>query len=278
MDGDRLGPVGLRHDDRPAGDAVGGQDGHLRLVDDRDREVRAERAVVRDGERAAGDVVRVELAAPGPLGQVADAPGHAAQGDLLGAVDDRHDQPLVGQVDRDAEVDLGVDEQRVVDHRRVQQGEVAQRLDRGPGHERQVGEREALLGLEALAPGLAHALDALEVDLVGDERVRRGGLGAHHVLGRAAAHVGEGHDLVARGTERRPWRPAAPAAATGHRVATGAALDDEAAAGGGGLRWRRRRRRAVPAARRSRAVDRHRQRVVPGDAPAGTGAGRPRTR
>ena len=82
-----------------------------------------------------------------------------------------HDQALVRQVDRDAEVDLGVDEQRVVDHRRVEQREVAQRLDGGPGHEGQVGQREALLGLEALTPGLAHALDALEVDLVGDERV-----------------------------------------------------------------------------------------------------------
>ena len=203
MDGDGLGPVGLGHHHRPAGDAVGGQDRHLRLVDDRDGEIGAEGAVVRDGERSARDVVRVELAAAGPLGQVADAPGHAAKRDFLGPVDDGDDQTLVGQVDRDPEVHLGVDEQRVVDDRRVEQGEVTQRLHRRPGDEGEVGQRETLLGLEALAPGLAHALDALEVHLVGDERVGRGRLRPHHVLRRAAAHVGEGHDLVAGGPEGR---------------------------------------------------------------------------
>ena len=107
------------------------------------------------------------------------------------------------------EVDLGVDDQRVLDHRGVEQREVAQRLDGGPGDEGQVGQGEALLGLEALAPGLAHALDALEVDLVGDERVRRGRLGAHHVLGGAPAHVGERHDLVAGARGTPPSRRAA---------------------------------------------------------------------
>ena len=74
-------------------------------------------------------------------------------------------------------------------------------------------EREAFLGLETLTPCLAHALDALEIDLVGDEGVRRGGLGPHHVLSRATPHVGEGHDLVPGGPERghgdrgRLWCP-----------------------------------------------------------------------
>ena len=172
VDGDGLGTVGLRHHHRPACDPVGGQNRHLGLIDDRDGEVGAEGTVVRDGERPAGDVVRVELAAPGPLGQVADPSGHAAQRDLFGPVDDRDDQALVRQVDRDPEVHLGVDEQRVVDHRRVEQREVAQRLNGGPGHEGEVRQREPLLGLEALTPGLAHTLDALEVDLVGDERMR----------------------------------------------------------------------------------------------------------
>ncbi len=77
------------------GNAVGRQNRHLRLVDDRDREVGAEGAVVGDGEGSTRDVVRVELTAPRPLGQIADAPGHPTQRDLLGPVDDRHNQAFV---------------------------------------------------------------------------------------------------------------------------------------------------------------------------------------
>ncbi len=64
-----------------------------------------------------------------------------------------------------------MDEQRVVDDGCVEQGEVAQRLHGGSGDEGKVGQREPFFGLEAVAPGLAYTLDALEVDLVGDERV-----------------------------------------------------------------------------------------------------------
>ncbi len=53
-----------------------------------------------------GDVVRVQLAVPRPVRQVADAPSHPTQGHFLGLMDDRHDQALVRQVHRDPEVDL----------------------------------------------------------------------------------------------------------------------------------------------------------------------------
>ena len=203
MDGDGLGPVRVCHHHRPAGDAVGGQDRHLGLVDDRDSEVGAERTVVGDGERAPCDVVGVQLSAACPLGQVADAPGHAAQRDLLGPVDHRHDQTLVGEVHCDAQIDLRVHQQRVVDHRRVEQREVAQGLHGSPGDEGEVRQRESLLRLEALTPGVAHTFHALEIDFVGDERVRRRGLRTDHVLSGPAAHVREGHQLVAGGAERR---------------------------------------------------------------------------
>ena len=78
---------------------------------------------------------------------------------LLGVVDDRHDQALEVEVDGDAEVDVVVDDERVVAHRPVEVGELGQRLHRGPGDEGQVGEAEALLGLEPLAVGPAHLLD-----------------------------------------------------------------------------------------------------------------------
>ena len=110
----------------------------------------------------------------------------------------------------------------------------------------------------------AHALDGLEVDLVGDERVGRGRLGPHHVLGRAPAHVGERHDLVAGRAERRhrdrgggrprpgpvarrePLAPPLPASATGEGCTV------------------------APADRRASAAA---QRVIPRDPAAGAGAG-----
>ena len=70
----------------------------------------AERAGVGDGERAAADVVEAQPLGPGPVGHVADPPGHAPQVQLLGVVDHRDDQALVVEVDGDAEVDVVVDD------------------------------------------------------------------------------------------------------------------------------------------------------------------------
>ena len=189
-------PSGSVDDDRTPLDPVGGQDGYLRLVDDRHGEVGAEGPVIGDREGAAADVVGRELAGPGPIGQVPDPSGHSPERDLLGPVDDGHDQPLVVEVDGDAEVHLVVEDQGLVAHRGVEVRVVPQRLDRRPRDEGQVGEREALLGLEALPPRTADPFDVLEVRLVGDEGVRRGGLGADHVLGGPPPHVREGHDPV----------------------------------------------------------------------------------
>ena len=176
------------------------------------------------------------------------------------------------EVHRDPEVDLGVHEQRVVDHRRVEEREVPQRLDRGPGDERQVGQREPLLGLEALAPGGAHALDGLEVDLVGDERMRRGRLGPHHVLGGAAAHVGEGDDLIPGTAERRHGdRRCRRRAGHRHRRRRrwrGCGRRRCGRCRGCGRRGCRRCRSGRGAERRDSTT---RERVLPGDAPARPG-------
>ena len=196
-----------------------------------------------------------------------------------------------------------VHDQGVVAHRGVEVGEVAQRLDRRPGHERQVGEREPLLGPEPLADGAAHPLDVLEVDLVGDEGVGRRRLGPHHVLGRPAPDVGERHHPVAG---RRPDRGVARRRPDGARTgATGPAADRRrrravaaagAAAGGGdggggwpaagggvaagggggglGASWRSGAAGGpapVVARRGAPAVD-HRQHVLAGDPPAEPGA------
>ena len=87
VDDDRLGAVGQRGDDRLADDGVGRQDRHLRLVDDRERQHRAGRAVVGDRERAAGDLVGHQLLRPGPAGEVVDLPGDGAEPLALGAAD-----------------------------------------------------------------------------------------------------------------------------------------------------------------------------------------------
>ena len=95
---------------------------------------------VMENLRASGNVVGVELPGARWVGQVVDAARYAAEGELLGKVDHRYDQALVREVDRDAEVDLGVHQERAVDHRRVQQaGSRRQGLDGGSGHEGQVG-------------------------------------------------------------------------------------------------------------------------------------------
>ena len=48
---------------------------------------------------------------------VADAPGHAPQVQLLGVVHHRDDEALVVEVDGDPEIDVVVDDQRIVPHR-----------------------------------------------------------------------------------------------------------------------------------------------------------------
>ena len=98
------------------------------------------------------------------------------------------------------------DERLAVDARvdvRVVVHDVAERAH----DERQVREREALLGLPRGLVRAAGALDALEVDAHRRVDVRARRLRPHHVLGGAAPDVVERHDLVAR----RRARPAARA-------------------------------------------------------------------
>ena len=107
-------PVRRRDDDRPALDPVGREDRHLRLVDDRRRHERPERARVRDRERPAHDVVGRQLARAGPVGEVGHRAGEAAQRLTVGVAHDGHDEPALVEVDGDPEVDVVVDDERVV--------------------------------------------------------------------------------------------------------------------------------------------------------------------
>jgi hypothetical protein len=111
-------------------------------------------------------------------------------------VDHGDDEPLVVEVDGDAQVDAVVDDQRVLTHRGVEMGVLGQRLDRGQGGEREIGETEPLLRLEALTVGPPHQFDPLVVDLLDHQRVRGRGLRPGHVLGGTTPDVGERDDLV----------------------------------------------------------------------------------
>ena len=90
---------------RPLLDRADAEDGHLRLVDDRQAELGAEVAGVGDGEGAAVDFFGVELLRPRPIGDVVDGLRQAEDVLLAGLLHHRHDQPVVER-DGDAEVDV----------------------------------------------------------------------------------------------------------------------------------------------------------------------------
>ena len=80
-------------------------------------------------------------------GEVADVAGDGAHALAVGVADDRDHEALEVEVDGDPEVQVVVHDQRLVGEGGVHLGELVERVDDGPGHERQVGEAEALLGL-----------------------------------------------------------------------------------------------------------------------------------
>src|SRR5690606_21874907 len=93
-------------------------------------------------------------------------------------------------------VDVVVHDQLVLAEGRVDLGELADGVDDGPADEGQVGEAEALVGLEPGALGPPHLLDRLVVDLDRRVDVGRGLLRADHVLGGAPADVAVRDDRV----------------------------------------------------------------------------------
>src|SRR6478672_6053968 len=93
-DGDRV--AGQRFDDdRALADRLEGQDADLRRVDDRRRDDRAGPAGVVEREGAALDVVELEAAAAGPVGEIPDLAVEAMDRQPVRIVDDRHDQAVL---------------------------------------------------------------------------------------------------------------------------------------------------------------------------------------
>ena len=136
VDGDAVVALGCRDGDRSHRHAIGGDDPHLRLVDDRSGQQRSVAARVRDRERAAGQVVSREAFGVRPLCDVGRRGGQLDERHRVGVPDDGHHQPLEVEVDGDAEVNVAVDDEVVADDRRVQSWKLGERVDDRTGHER----------------------------------------------------------------------------------------------------------------------------------------------
>ena len=80
---------------RPLLDGADRENGHLRLVDDRQAELRAVAAGVGERDGAAVHFVGAELLRAGAIGDVLDGAGDAEQALLGGVLDHGHDEPVV---------------------------------------------------------------------------------------------------------------------------------------------------------------------------------------
>src|SRR4051812_37831541 len=102
----------LRVDDRFFHDRADGDDEGLRRVNDRGEALDAVAAEVRDGDRAAGVFVGLELLGAGTAGEVLDRFADLAERFLLRVADDRRDEAFLDG-DGNAEIDAAVLDDRV---------------------------------------------------------------------------------------------------------------------------------------------------------------------
>src|SRR3712207_960836 len=90
---------------RTLDDGFGGEYRCLRVIDDRYRDHTSQSTRVVDGEGATGDIFGPEIAGPRPPYCVIYLPGEAQSIQLVGVVDDRHDEGVF-EVHRNPEVYL----------------------------------------------------------------------------------------------------------------------------------------------------------------------------
>ena len=199
----RLDPDHAVESDRPLDDGLHREDARLPGVDDRVAEQRPERPGVVDREGAAAEVVRFQLLVACSCGDVVDGARKTGDREPVRASDDGHDQRVL-QADRDAQVDVAMDDQLGLIESRVDLWVLAQRGEGGGHHVREIGERKTFLLLERRLVGVAVGNDAGHVRFLRLPSVGDGGLGADHVLGDQAPYPRELNDLVAFG--RRHWR------------------------------------------------------------------------
>ena len=179
-------------------DLAHAQDGDLRLVDDGGADQRAEKAGIRDGERAPLDFFRLQLLLSRALGQILNAAGHLFERCRRGVLDDGDDQSVVER-DGDADVDVVVVADLVAFDRRVEDRKITESVANRERDEGQVGQSSSFL-LERCTQGILALAHRGHVDL-DHGRDMRGCLATHHhVLGDPSAH--ERHRLQSSGRRR----------------------------------------------------------------------------
>ena len=174
------------HRHRPVLDLVHPENPGLRRVEDRGREQRAEDAAVGDGEGAAGEIVRRDLAVASPPGQFLDPALQVGQAERVRAPDHRHHEPALG-AHRDAEMHLAmVDDVGAVDLG-VDHGHIAERPDAGAAEQGHQPQIHAVPVAERFAVAPAGGQEGREIHLVERGEDGRGPLRLHEPLGDPAA-------------------------------------------------------------------------------------------
>ena len=131
-----------------------GKDRGFGLVDDGDAEFVAEDSGIGEGKGGSADFIRGQLLRARAAGEVRDGAGEVGEAALFCFAHCGHDQsPLEG--DGDAEVDVGVIVNGVVDERRVDDGVVPQGFDRSGCDEGHVSELDAVALFESGALAIA---------------------------------------------------------------------------------------------------------------------------
>ena len=183
--------------DHSLADRLEPEDGGLPSRDDRHGDNGAERAGVRDRERAPRQVVRGQLLRTSLLRDLVDLPRQADEVLLVGVLDHGNDQTPALECHRDAEVDVVLDAVRLVlfVEGRVHFGHLEQGLAQSSPEERHVREVEPLSLLEGVFGLLAELDDVGPVHFDRVPRTRRLARRGDHVLGGASADVRPGHEL-----------------------------------------------------------------------------------
>ena len=192
-------------DDQPLLYRFGREDRGLPRWNDRARDDRPERPGVVERERPSAQVVERQ---PPRLRTVDDVPdrAHETREALpVGVLDDRHDQAVLPEGDRVAEVDLFVEHQTLIGPARVHLRDRSKRLDDGLRDEGRWRKVEALARHELLADLLAVLHQLGDIDFHDRMRVRRAPR-LRHVVRDRAAHLRERDELIA-GERRRRDRP-----------------------------------------------------------------------
>ena len=173
---------------------------------------RAECAVVADRIGAAGEIVRRKLARPSPCRSAGASPWRAPiKVRLARLTHDGHDETVVIEVDRNAQIDVTRKRQRLAVEARVDLRIGGNRQTGCARNERQIRQRESVRRLKSLLASFPHAIDRGEIDLDRLEYVRDRTPALREALPGLLPHSVQRDDVALPNGKRRTRRePAQP--------------------------------------------------------------------